>query len=321
MKLFLKNLGIQIIIILISLFLVEFILIIINSDMNNYDIEMWRYAKELKMPDNDLGHIHQKNKSAILQNVEININSDGMRSFEKDKRNKILFIGSSISLGWGVKFEKTYPQLIQSKLDKDSTNYQILNGSVGNYNTFRYVNNFLKNQKDISPKWLIINYFINDAEILNNKSSSWILKNSQLASTIYITLRKLLSKSEFDLKLYYKDLYEKDSKGLQEVKKSLLKLSEYSKTKNIKVLLTIIPDIHFLEDYPFTKIHDDLGIFTKNLGFEFYDLLKTFEGIPFKKLQIIKGDSHPNEFGHKLISDSLYYKMKRSGLKNYSDLN
>ena len=63
------------------------------------------------------------------------------------------------------------------------------------------------------------------------------------------------------------------------MKKSLLKLSEYSKTKNIKVLLTIIPDIHFLEDYPFTKIHDDLGIFTKNLGFEFYDLLANCTGV------------------------------------------
>ena len=56
--------------------------------MNNYDIEMWRYSKELKIKTKDIGHVHQKNKFAILQNVEINLNSDGMRSYEKDKRQK-----------------------------------------------------------------------------------------------------------------------------------------------------------------------------------------------------------------------------------------
>jgi len=316
MKLFFKNLIIQVLIILISFFILEFVLRIINSDMNNYDIEMWRYSKELKIKTKNIGHVHQKNKSAILQNVEINLNSDGMRSYEKDKRQKVLFIGSSISLGWGVKFNKTYPQLIQSKLDNDSINYQVLNGSVGNHNTYRYVNNFLENQKNINPEWIVLNYFINDAEILNNDSSSWFLKNSQLASTIYITFRKILSKNEFDLKAYYKNLYGNDSKGFAEVKKSLVKLSEYSKSKNIKVLLTIIPDIHFLEDYPFANIHNDIRKISDNLGFEFYDLLGALEGIPFKKLQIIKGDSHPNEYGHKLISDSLYVKIRSVGLKN-----
>ena len=56
---------------------------------------------------------------------------------------KILFLGSSISLGWGVEQKDSYPGIIQTKLSSDSLNYLVLNGSIGNYNTFRYVNNFL----------------------------------------------------------------------------------------------------------------------------------------------------------------------------------
>ena len=59
----------------------EAVLRIKNSSMTNYDIEMWRYAKELKVPSQDpkLGHEHIKNTSALLQSVEIRINEWGLR--------------------------------------------------------------------------------------------------------------------------------------------------------------------------------------------------------------------------------------------------
>jgi len=50
-----------------------------NSSMKNYDIEMWRYARELKVksPDPSLDFEHLKSKSALLQNVEIRLNEWG----------------------------------------------------------------------------------------------------------------------------------------------------------------------------------------------------------------------------------------------------
>jgi hypothetical protein len=57
----------------IALGAAELVLRIKNSSMKNYDIEMWRYAKELKIPsqDSSLGHEHVKNASALLQSVDI----------------------------------------------------------------------------------------------------------------------------------------------------------------------------------------------------------------------------------------------------------
>ena len=241
----------QILILAASIIIIEGIIRIINSDMKNYDIEMWRYSNELKIQDPILGHNHLKNKSSILQGVEIKLNSEGMRSDEFDINDKkILFLGSSISLGWGVEQKDSYPEIIQTKLLNDSTNYKVLNGSIGNYNTFRYVNNFFSNQTHIDPNVIVINYFINDAEKLPINSSNWLIKNSQLFATLTITYKKLFSKSGFDLKQYYNDLYKNDNQSFLEMKKSLNKLSEYSKQRNISVLLTVIPDIHFLEDYP-----------------------------------------------------------------------
>ena len=50
---------------------------------------------------------------------------------------------------------------------------------------------------------------------------------------------------------------------------------------------------------------------SEELGFKFHDLLPSLQGIPFNELQIIQGDSHPNELGHFKISQFLIQKLKR----------
>lgn len=307
----LKSIIIQSFIVLISLVSIELILRVINSDMKNYDIEMWRYANTLKTQDPVLGHKHVKNKEAILQGVKIKLNSEGMRSDEfDDNEKKILFLGSSISLGWGIHQDDAYPEIIQKKLLSDSLEYKVLNGSIGNYNTYRYVNNFLSNHKNLNPELIVVNYFINDAETLPINQSNWLIKNSQLFATLTITYKKLSSKSGFDLKTYYRELYKDDNLSFMKMKESLLKLSKYSKETSTPVLLTVIPDIHFLEDYPFNLIHTKMKDISEELGFEYHDFLPSLEGIPFHELQIIRGDSHPNEMGHSKMGQSLYLRLK-----------
>ena len=305
-----KLISYQLIILFISLFIIEIFLRISNSDMNNYDIEMWRYAKELKISDPVLGHKHLKNKSSILQGVEIKLNSLGMRSEEDNSAgNKILFLGSSISLGWGVKNNDSYPMLIQKKLESNKLNYKILNGSVGNYNTNRYVNNFLINQKAIDVDLIVVNYFINDVETLPINNSNWFVKNSQLVASLSIAYKKLNSKANGDLKSYYNKLYEYDNFSFLEMRNSLKKLSEYCHKKKVPLILVVIPDIHFLEDYPFQQIHEKMNEISNLHNFHFHDMLKKMKGIPFEELQIIRGDSHPNEYGHKIMAESLYPKL------------
>jgi hypothetical protein len=70
-----KSIFSSIIIFILGLIGVEITLRIINSDMRNYDIEMWKYARDLKVSDSILGHVHKPNSSAILQKVQIKLNS------------------------------------------------------------------------------------------------------------------------------------------------------------------------------------------------------------------------------------------------------
>ncbi len=301
-----KDILISITILLVGLLIVELTLRLINSDMRNYDIEMWKYAKELKTQDPVLGHVHKKNKEATLQNVEIKLNSQGMRSPEPNPdKKKILFIGSSISLGWGIENEDSYAEIVAKKLNEEALNYQVLNASVGNYNTFRYVENFLTNQTAIDPEIIVINYFLNDAEILPLGSGNFLLKNSELAASLTMAIKRMAANNNIDLRDHYNALYDQENKGFQIMENSLAKLAQYANTKGIKVYLVMIPDIHFLEDYPFLPVHNKMNVISERYGFEFIDLYSTLENVSFDQLQIIPGDSHPNEYGHEFIGNKL----------------
>lgn len=83
----------------------ELVLRIKNSSMQNYDIEMWRYAKELKTRSENplLGHEHVPDSGATLQSVEIRTNELGLRGGPLvpagANSRRILFLGSSVTLG------------------------------------------------------------------------------------------------------------------------------------------------------------------------------------------------------------------------------
>jgi hypothetical protein len=120
-KVYLLGSIVTIVTLLVGIIAAEFILRLKNSDMTNYDIEMWRYAKELKVssPNPILGHEHIPQTEAILQSTKIRINSLGLRGPEitlQDSIRRILFLGSSITLGWGVEEENTVSRAIEKRM-------------------------------------------------------------------------------------------------------------------------------------------------------------------------------------------------------------
>jgi hypothetical protein len=108
-----------------------------NNSMKNYDIEMWRYAKELKEPDADpdLSYDHVRSKSALLQGVNVRLNERGLRGESlrpiPPGGRRILFLGGSITFGWGVPEEDTVEVQLQDRLRDAAVAAQILNGGAG----------------------------------------------------------------------------------------------------------------------------------------------------------------------------------------------
>ena len=197
----------------------EIILKMKNSDMKNYDIEMWRYAKELKMPSANplLGHQHRPQTEAILQSVNIRLNAFGLRGPElaTHKANRrILFLGSSVTLGWGVEEKNTVTSVLEQNMLVAGNDVSVFNGGIGNYNTVRYVELFFTKLSTLDPTDIVVHYFINDAEQLEPGNGNWFLRNSQLAVTMWIAMNRLLQGSdEASLVDHYENVYKTDNPG------------------------------------------------------------------------------------------------------------
>src|SRR5262245_53690355 len=114
-----------------------------------YDIEMSRYANEIKAasPNPLIGHVHRPNADAYLMGTAVKINSDGLRDreypVERTASRRILFLGDSLTFGWGVEKAKTFEESLETKLNETRPT-EIINLGTGNYNTEQEVNFFLE---------------------------------------------------------------------------------------------------------------------------------------------------------------------------------
>jgi lysophospholipase L1-like esterase len=293
-----------------------------NSSMKSYDIEMWRYARELKVRSDIelLGHEHIPSKSAILQSVNIRINEKGLRGppisqYNKNKR-RILFLGSSVTLGWGVKENETVTERIQEMFRNDGQDVDVLNAGIGNYNTVRYVERFKKRLLDLNPTDIVVHYFVRDAVSLEAGGGNALLRNSQLAVTIWIAINRFLSSdSSVSLEKYYLQVYSPKAEEFIKMRHALNSLAIYCKKKNIRIYLVMTPDFHDLVDYKFNFIHRQIKDLSVEADYQFVDLLPAMKNLTPKQIWSMPGDPHPNGNGHKIMAEVIYPILKTIDLK------
>ncbi len=312
-----KNLGFSFLLIVVSVTLclvgAEIVLRAKNASMTNYDIEMWRYANELKQKSDDpaIDFDHVKSKSALLQNTEIRINEWGLRGPPVEAMSpgsrRILFIGGSITLGWGVREDQTVEACVERMLHDGGDQALVLNGGVGNYNTERYVSRFFKELSDLNPTDIVVQYFLRDAEDLEPGGGNFFLRHSELAVTLWIAAHRLFDKSgEHVLEEHYRKVYDQNQRGFRVMRDELKKLADYAEAHGIRIYLAMTPDVHNLLDYKIDYIHTIMRGIAANDGYTYIDLLPALRGRPPQELFAMPGDPHPNALGHQLMAEAIF---------------
>src|SRR5262245_63146759 len=101
----LKNVLLIVGVSILSLLALEGLTRLVLDDGMLYELEMWKYAREVKMrdPRPDLGHRHRPQAEARLMGVDVRTNSRGLRGAEiagkpADGTARIAFVGDSITM-------------------------------------------------------------------------------------------------------------------------------------------------------------------------------------------------------------------------------
>jgi len=312
----LKNLLIRLLAILIVFIVILAlgeVLIRVYLHFNTaYDIEMTKYAINLKNDsDNKLiGHVHRPNKSMELMDVMVDINSDGLRDKEypvsKSDKHRIIFLGDSLTFGWGVQEEETFATLIEEDLNSSSPT-EVLNFGTGNYNTEQEVNLFIDKGLKYNPDKVVLFYFINDAEITPEKSDLWFLGYSQFISFYWSRINSLLNNfmPSKSFQEYYESLYDDDQQGWINARKAIMELRDICQSKGIEFQVVLLPELHDVNNEIFANVYNNLALFLKDNNIDYLNLAKLFENHPNQiELWVSYDDAHPNNIAHKKIAKS-----------------
>lgn len=293
--------------------------IVTNADGMNFAVEMWKYARDIKRPSAvaAMGHEHTPHARAFLMGAQVEINALGLRDREFDvakaaETYRVLILGDSVTFGWGVAQEKTFPKELERLLNErppaGRTTVEVINAGVGNYNTSQEVAYFAERGVALAPDLVILAFFLNDAEPTPRPRAGWLARHSAfyvlLASSWDNTLRWAGNRQDY--RDYYLGLYEDDRPGWVECRRALRELSSLCRARNIDLRLALLPELHRLgPDYEFRPVHDKVRAAAAESGLPVYDLLNAPWSEPPEAYWVTPGDAHPNDKGHRVIAETL----------------
>lgn len=309
----------------VTLAIGEVVIRVVASRRLIYNIEMVRYAKELKMrdPRGEVSHVHRPSSRATLMGVDVSLNALGDRAPElaepRDSlRKRVLVLGSSITMGWGVPFAQTFSATAERRLNQDRPfgprySFEFVNAGIGNYNTVFQHALFRRQFPVVRPDLVVLHYFISDVQPRTMGRDNALLKHSYLAAFLFdrwsqVKLR--FSGTYTDLLTFYKQLYDDASPAWATTRQHVRAMYDEAQRQGVPFVVVVTPDIHDLSPgTPYEAIYDKIETTFRGMGIptvnSFAPLQRQF-GADVSTLWIQPDDPHPNAKGHAVMADVLY---------------
>ena len=282
------------------------------DDGMHYHLEMWKYAVSLKERADDpaIGHRHVPGARAHLMGVDVQIGADGLRdgslSAIETEILRILMLGDSVTLGWGISNSETVTARIEQSMPQViGRPVRALNAGVGNYNTAMEVAWFEKHGAGFDPDAVVLNVFINDAEETPDYSGvSWwarvLYSRVILFGAVDTIARTVLGGP--DWKTYYRDLYDDGAPGWANMKRAVNRLASLCRVNNIPLIIVDYPELRELNPYPFADVSEKIEALAKDNGAAYVSLLPAVQGQDPELLWVTRPDPHPNTYAAQLMA-------------------
>jgi lysophospholipase L1-like esterase len=308
----------------------EVVVRLVLDDGMQYDLEMSKYALELKQVSTDplLGHAHAPNRHATLMGVDFRTNSRGLRDreFAYDREPgtfRILMLGDSMTVGWGVRAEATFSKRIEAMYREGGIAAEVINAGVGNYNTVQEIEYFLTEGHRYRPDLVVLNFYPNDAEpVPVSRPPPTLLRVCRSCVLIAGALDTLARKyfDERDWAQYYLSLYSDGTgRGWLDARESIRKLVEYCKANDIRALIAILPDLHDVQHYRLQLVSDLVQAAAAEFDIPFVDVLPHLQAYDSSALWVTAPDPHANALAHAVIAQALFDTIEELRSKQQKD--
>jgi len=276
-------------------------------DQRNYVVEMWRYARLLKRPSDDpaIGHEHVPNRTARLQNVDISINSFGMRGPEPktDARRRIAIIGDSLALGWGLSDTDSLRGQLQAALPAD---VDVVNDGVGNMNLSQIAAHWERTSAQLPVDTVILLTSFRAPVLQPPPTRNPILRNSALSAILFTYGATLTGGATGRDEMVAAVRNEwTTGPGAVAMHEGFDRIAALARAQGQQVILAAVPEMHDLKNYPFGFITEIQRAEAAKHGWTFVDLRPPLLGKPAEEYWVTEQDVHLNAAATALVAGRL----------------
>ncbi|HUO86472.1 MAG TPA: GDSL-type esterase/lipase family protein [Thermoanaerobaculia bacterium] len=281
------------------------------------DVEMWRYARRVKAPSAAPGliEVHRSDARARLMGVDVRTDEHGFRrpaaAIEAARRpddRRVAVIGDSLTFGWGVAEDETFAARLESALRNHCPEAPatVWNAGVGNSNTAMQLARYDLVVAPLRPQWVVLGYFVNDAEPDPETASHPLIWRSAFANLLVTRLAQGTHGDLRDYREYYAELYEEDRPGWRATRRALGELGRRLADDGVAATLLLLPEMHHPRGHgPFAEIYTEVAARGEASGFEVIDTAPGFPPGPGERFWVTPTDAHPDGAAHAIFAEAL----------------
>lgn len=278
--------------------------------------------------------------------VAMHFNRFGLREREDltlDKpagTRRIVCLGDSFTLGWGVRAEHNWPVLVEALLRKQAGEVQVVNcGGAGSAYADEYALALEHRHGRFQPDVVVVTLCLNDLLLTNGKLCHYRsealpdvdlppeARRWWMASALLRDIgRAVVGPHALDLdpgRDWNRDLQQlpadhvwyRNKGETPEVywvggtpQRALRRMRDWCGSHGARFAVVVWPLLQGLGPgrfYPFGGIHDELAVFCKQEGMPLLDLLPVLRTEPQERLWVSPDDMHPNEHAQRLVAPVL----------------
>ena len=278
---------------------------------------MWKYTALKRAVSDGRSHQHIPNSSRKIMRQMVHINSRGLRGREHSLSKpegvyRILFLGDSITFGFGVKEEDIFVNVLERELNSqfaslpDQKRFELINAGIGNYNTKQEFAYLREEGFRYEPDEVVVMFYINDLEPTQKFANNWFTRNSFFYALIVSQLRRVFQIYflHMNYESYYKNLYNERSIG--EFNSLVRRMADFTGRHHFKLKAVLVPELHDLRHYSLGSEYEQVKSIFIQRRIPVLDLRLFFDSsIPSSEYWVARDDAHPNVRAHQVIAKAI----------------
>ena len=245
-----------------------------------------------------------------------------------DRKNTILGLGDSFTMGQGVRYEHIYLRQLEKRLARDGMPILINNTALPHTDLLGICNSYDYESAQNHHPLVIYGFVLNDFGMpgvskvvgldyidLNNGGNEFSLWRSNVATVNFIGHAVDTIRLDWATRKIYLNAFK--GENARKHFELLADLNGRIQTDNSRLVIVLFPLLYEFDDYPFEEIHDKIADFCQEEDIPLLDLLPAFSKHRAKDLWVHPTDHHPNDIAHEITAGEVYRFLKREGLLEF----